>query len=73
MSRWSGELACFLLLHGALQNVKGWQEQEAGNPGGDTFGDSGNICRARWPRSPKSERIKHTEPREEAKAHVGWF
>ena len=49
--------------------------QEAGNPGGDTLGDSGNICRAdglgQWPRSPQSEWVKHTEPREEAKAHVG--
>ena len=57
--------------------MKGRWEQEAGNPGSDTLGDSGNICRAdglgQWPRSPQSERVEHTEPREEAKAHVDLF
>ena len=58
---------------GTTQSVKGSWGQEVGNPGGDTVGDSGNISRGRWPRSPQSERNKHTEPREAAKAHVGLF
>ena len=63
----------FPYMIGTTQSVKGSWGQEVGNPGGDTVGDSGNISRGRWPRSPQSERNKHTEPREAAKAHVGLF
>ena len=45
--------------------MKGRWEQEAGNPGSDTLGDSGNICRAdglgQWPRSPQSEPKQETQ------------